>query len=57
MWTISRERNRRTFEHLESSESQLLGIFANSLFDWSHAWGFTSSNSIADFIVIISSAY
>ena len=44
------EHNRRTFEDLESSESQFLEIFANTLFDWSCALGFTTSTSIASFI-------
>ncbi len=43
-------RNRRTFEDLESLESQFIGSFANSLFDWSRAWSFTTSNSIAEFL-------
>jgi hypothetical protein len=47
---VERERNRRTFMDLESFESSLLGLFANLFFNWSHAWGFTTSNSIADFI-------
>lgn len=50
MWTVWRERNQCTFEDLESSESQFLETFVTSLFDWSRAWGFTSSISIASSI-------
>ena len=37
MWCLWRERNRRTFEDLESSDDQLLASFNGSLFDWSRA--------------------
>lgn len=35
----------RTFEDVESSGEQLLASFTGSLFDWSWAWGLTSSDS------------
>jgi hypothetical protein len=50
MWTVWREHNWSTFEDMESLESQFLESFANLLFDWSWAWGFTTSTSIASFI-------
>ena len=31
------ERNRRTFEDLESMGDKLIASFIDSLFDWSHA--------------------
>ena len=39
-----------TFEDLESSVEQLLASFIGSLFDWSRAWGFTSSDSLLMFV-------
>ena len=41
-----RERNRRMFEDMESSDNQLLASFSGLLFDWSRAWGLTSSDSL-----------
>ena len=50
MWCLWRERNRRTFEDMESSDDQLLAFFRGSLFDWSRTWGLTSSNSLPMFL-------
>jgi hypothetical protein len=33
----------------EKNENRLLDGFANSLFEWSQVWGFTSSASVLDF--------
>ena len=56
MWCLWRERNWRTFEDMDSSDDQLLASFSGSLFDWSRAWGLTSSVlslcSLAPFLVI-----
>lgn len=49
MWIIWRERNNRIFEDSVISEDKLLELFATTLFDWSHAWGFTSTKSIRCF--------
>ena len=38
MWCLWRERNRRTFEDMESSDDQLLASFNGFLFDWSRVW-------------------
>uniref|UniRef100_A0A2N9I6K7 Symplekin n=1 Tax=Fagus sylvatica TaxID=28930 RepID=A0A2N9I6K7_FAGSY len=46
MWTIWWERNSRTFEDKETAMDKLLEIFIGVLFDWSRAWGFTSSPSV-----------
>ena len=54
MWLIWKERNRRTFEDVSSSNSQLLDCFILTLFDWSRAWGFTSSTSVIEFISSLS---
>ena len=50
MWGLWRERNRRTFEDMENSDDQLLASFSGSLFDWSRAWGLTSSYSLPVFL-------
>ena len=50
MLCLLRERNRRTFEDMESSDDQLLTSFSGSLFDWSRAWGLTSSDSLPLFL-------
>uniref|UniRef100_A0A2N9I8L3 Rx N-terminal domain-containing protein n=1 Tax=Fagus sylvatica TaxID=28930 RepID=A0A2N9I8L3_FAGSY len=51
MWTIWRERNNRTFENLESPVAKVIELFFATLFDWSRAWGFTSSPSVGEFLV------
>ena len=51
MWI---ERNRRTFEDVSSSDSQLRDYFTSTLFDWSRVWGFTSSSNVNDFIFSLS---
>ena len=50
MWCLWRERNRRTFEDMDSSDDQLLAYFSGTLFDWSTAWGLTSSDSLPMFL-------
>ena len=42
--------NWRTFEDMESSDDQLLASFSGSLFDWSRAWGLTTSDSLHMFL-------
>ena len=54
MWTVWKERNRRTFEDVTSSDNLLRDCFASTLFDWSRVWGFTSSSNISDFISSLS---
>ena len=56
MWTICQERNSRTFEDKETTVDKLLEIFFGVLFDWSQAWGFTSSPSIGEFLVSLAFA-
>ena len=46
MWIIWRERNNCIFEDSVLFGDKLLELFASTLFDWSCAWGFTSSKSI-----------
>ena len=50
MWCIWRECNWRTFENLDRSDDQLLAFFSSTLFDWSRAWGLTSSESLCLFL-------
>ena len=51
IWTIWRERNNRTFENKETPSAKIIEIFFGSLYDWSRAWGLSSSPSIGDFLV------
>ena len=53
-WCIWKERNRRTFEDLDSSSDQMLASFSGTLFDWSRAWGLTTSDSLPSFISSLS---
>ena len=55
MWTVWLERNSRTFEDAVCSTDQLLEKFASSLFDWARAWGFSTANCVADFVVSLNS--
>ena len=48
-WCLWRERNRRTFEDMDSSNDKLLASFSGTLFVWSRAWGLTFSNSLPMF--------
>ena len=50
MWTIWQERNSRTFEDKEIAMDKLIEIFFGVLYDWSRAWGFTSSPSRGEFL-------
>ena len=50
MWCLWRERNRRTFEDMDSLEDQLLASFNGTLFDWSRTWRLTSSDSLPIFL-------
>ena len=50
MWCIWRERNWHTFEDRDKTDDQLLAYFSGTLFDWSRAWGLTSSDSIPMFL-------
>jgi hypothetical protein len=56
MWTVWLEHNSRTFEDVLCSTDQLLEKFANSLFDWSRVWGFSTADSVTDFIASLSFA-
>ena len=38
MWTVWRERNRRTFEDEELTTMKLIELFFGLLFDWARAW-------------------
>ena len=50
MWTIWRERNKRTFDNTETPLEKIIETFFGSLYDWSRAWGLTSSPSVGDFL-------
>ncbi len=53
MWTIWSERNSCTFENRETALDKLLEIFFGVLYDWSRAWGFTSSPSVGEFLAAL----
>jgi hypothetical protein len=53
MWTMWGERNNRTFENKEIPSAKIIEIFFGSLYDWSRAWGLSSSPSVGDFLVSI----
>ena len=50
VWTIWKECNQCTFEDVSRLDNQLLEGFIQTLFDWSRAWGFTTSTSISVFM-------
>ena len=50
MWTIWKERNKRTFENTETPLAKTIEIFFVTLFDWSRVWGLTSSTSVGEFL-------
>ena len=54
LWCIWKERNRRTFEDLDSSIDQLLASFGETLFDWSWAWRLMTSDSLPSFLCSLS---
>ena len=54
LWCIWKEWNQRTFEDLDSSSDQMLASFSGTLFDWSRAWGLTSSESLPSFLCSLS---
>ena len=55
MWTLWQERNRRIFEGLEKSTSQIKEQFSGLLYDCSKSWGFTDASSLPDFVVSFTS--
>ena len=54
LWCIWKERNWRTFEDLHSSDDRILASFSGTLFDWSRAWGLTTSDSLPSFLSSLS---
>lgn len=54
-WVIWRERNSHIFEDMSLLGDQLLVLFVRTLFDWCHAWCFTSRISIPLFLDFLSS--
>jgi hypothetical protein len=54
MWSLWRERNKRTFEDLELSVDKLIESCMCSLFEWSRAWGFTTSLTVGGFLESLS---
>uniref|UniRef100_A0A2N9IMJ1 Reverse transcriptase zinc-binding domain-containing protein n=1 Tax=Fagus sylvatica TaxID=28930 RepID=A0A2N9IMJ1_FAGSY len=56
LWTIWWERNNRTFENIESPMGKIIEIFSGS-FDWSRAWGLTSSSSVGNVLESLNADY
>jgi hypothetical protein len=54
LWTVWWERNHRTFEDMEKTEDQLMECFISLLFEWSRAWGFTTSTTVVHFLSSLS---
>jgi hypothetical protein len=50
MWIICRERNSHTYENKEIALDKIFEIFFGALYDWSRAWGLTSSLPVGDFL-------
>jgi hypothetical protein len=50
MWTVWRERNQRTFEDEEHSNTKHIELFFGLLFDLARVWGLTPMHSLADFV-------
>ena len=55
MWVIWREHNSHIFEDMELTGESTLSFICRTLFDWCHAWGFTSRESIPLFLDFLSS--
>jgi hypothetical protein len=53
MWTVWKERNRRTFENMELTRDALANLFFRTLSDWAQGWGFTNCISLSDFLFSI----
>ena len=54
LWCIWKERNRWTFEDLDSSGDQMLASFSGTLFYWSWTSGLTTSDSLPSFLSSLS---
>ena len=50
LWCLWKERNRRTFESLDSYGDQMLASFNGTLFYWSWAWELMTSDSLPSFL-------
>ena len=50
IWTLWRERNNRTFENVERTDSQFNELFSNTLYDWAIVWGYSSSTYVISFL-------
>ena len=47
---VGEARNRHTVEEVDRTGSQLHEYFSSMLYEWSTAWGFTSSTSVTSFL-------
>jgi hypothetical protein len=56
IWTVWWERNRCTFEDLESSV-RIIEACVSFLSDWSRAWGFITVSSLGDFLEFLSTLH
>ena len=53
-WCIWKERNQQTFEDVDSLGVQMIASFSRTLFNWSRAWGLTTSDSLPSFLSSLS---
>ena len=50
MWSLWCKQNSRIVQEVERSKRQLHEYFFSKLYEWSRAWGFTSSNYVTSFL-------
>jgi hypothetical protein len=57
LWTLWCERNNRTFENSDRTDSQMQELFSNTLYDWAIAWGYSRCGSVISFLDSLHPSY